>query len=368
MFVVAVVLCLLDRTNSPALAGAVVAAASFPSLVTGPVLGAWFDRARHRSALLSLDQAVAAVTIAAILLTAGKVPPAVLIAIAVVSGTTLPLSGGGFTSLIPALVPDELLVRANALEAASFNVATVAGPALAGSIAAAAGADAAVATEIGHYCVAFLLVLGIGAGPGSPQAESLRTTIRSGLAHVIRTPALAAVTLSGSLALLARGLLVIAFPLLAAEELGADPSAAGYLWGAFALGSLVGAVGLVRLHSDSRPELTMLAATALAALVMPAWALPNGIAAVGALVALSGLAYGPGLAATFTVRQRWTPERLRGQVFMTAASMKPALFAVGAALAGPIAADLGPGTAIVIAAGVQLAAAAAGWMVASARV
>src|SRR3954447_7811915 len=51
---VAVVLLVLARTHSPALAGAVVAGLSLPSLVTGPLLGAWLDRTpRRRSAFVA---------------------------------------------------------------------------------------------------------------------------------------------------------------------------------------------------------------------------------------------------------------------------------------------------------------------------
>ena len=45
-----------------------------------------------------------------------------------IAGVTYPLSFGGFTSLIPLVVPRPLLAQANALEATSFNTALIAGP------------------------------------------------------------------------------------------------------------------------------------------------------------------------------------------------------------------------------------------------
>ena len=63
--------------------------------------------------------------------------------VALVAGITWPLSFGGFTSLIPVIVPDKLLAQANALEATSFNLAIIAGPALAGTISAISGPDVA---------------------------------------------------------------------------------------------------------------------------------------------------------------------------------------------------------------------------------
>ena len=62
------------------------------------------------------------------------------------AGITWPLSFGGFTSLIPVIVPDELLAQANALEATSFNLAIIAGPALAGTISAIWGPAASLLT------------------------------------------------------------------------------------------------------------------------------------------------------------------------------------------------------------------------------
>ncbi len=49
----AVVLLALARTGQPALAGALVTAYALPALVSGPVLGAWLDRARRRKAARS---------------------------------------------------------------------------------------------------------------------------------------------------------------------------------------------------------------------------------------------------------------------------------------------------------------------------
>src|SRR6266511_3526020 len=141
MLAIAVVLLVLDRTSSPALAGATVAAASLPSVLTGPVLGAWLDRTRHRRAALAANQVLLAAALLGMLLAAGRAPAWVVPALAVVGGIGAPMLTGGITSMIPLLVPPGLLSRANALEAASFNSAAVLGPALAGTHAGAAGGD-----------------------------------------------------------------------------------------------------------------------------------------------------------------------------------------------------------------------------------
>src|SRR4051795_11693531 len=142
MFSVGVVLLVLERTGSAVLAGALVAAITLPSLFTAPLLGAWLDLRGRRKGLMMLDQAVASVALVAIALFAGRAPDVLMVAIAFAAGLMWPLSFGGYTSLIPVIVPEGLLSRANAIEASSFNVALIAGPLLAGAIAALVSPEA----------------------------------------------------------------------------------------------------------------------------------------------------------------------------------------------------------------------------------
>src|SRR5215212_10746400 len=101
MFSVSVVLLVLERTGSATLAGGVVAAITFPSLVTAPLLGAWLDLRGRRKALMMIDQVIASVAILCIALFAGRAPDVLMVAVAFCAGLTWPLSFGGFTSLIP---------------------------------------------------------------------------------------------------------------------------------------------------------------------------------------------------------------------------------------------------------------------------
>src|SRR4051794_22782836 len=161
MFGVGVVLLVLERTGSAALAGATVAAITLPSAITGPLLGAWLDLTGQRRWLMVFDQVVISVSLVAIVLVAGHGADFVLPLVALAAGLTYPLSFGGFTSMIPVLVPEELLPPANAIEASSFNAAMVLGPALAGGIAAAAGPAASLLVEAALSLAALALILTI---------------------------------------------------------------------------------------------------------------------------------------------------------------------------------------------------------------
>src|SRR3954462_8612599 len=171
MFSVGVVLLVLERTGSAALAGALVAAITLPSFFTAPVLGAWLDLHGRRKALMMLDQGVASVALVAIALGAGRASALLIVAIAFLAGLMWPLSFGGYTSLIPVIVPEPLLPRANAVEASSFNVALIAGPLLAGAIAALAGPEASVLTEAGMTAVTLLLLVGFDRLDSGPVRE-----------------------------------------------------------------------------------------------------------------------------------------------------------------------------------------------------
>jgi predicted MFS family arabinose efflux permease len=360
MFPVAVVLLVLARTGRAALAGAAVAATTLPSVVTGPVLGAWLDRTARRRLALASNQVVLGASLLAILAAAGRAPGPVLLLLAALAGLTAPLATGGFTSMIPSLVPERLLHRANALEASSFNTAAIAGPALAGAVAAGPGPAAAVAVEAGLCGLALLAILRLPrvARVAEPTA-SMTATIRQGLAHLAATPVLRGVTVATAVALGGLGLLTLALPFLA-ERLGAGLAGAGYLWAALEAGGMAGALAGARLLAGWPPQRVVMAGLALLGLVMATWPLAPSFPVALLLVALAGVLEGPAFAATFATRQRWSPAALRGQIFTTAASLKVGAFAVGAALAGPTVERLGPGGALLAAGTVQVLAALLG--------
>jgi len=360
MLTVAVVLYVLERTGSAPLAGATVAAVTLPSLVSGPVLGAWLDRLSRRTALLAADQAVMAAALAALVLAAGRAPDWTVPLIALVAGATFPLSTAGFTTLLPSFVERELLPAANALEASSYNLAIVGGPALAGVLAALAGPGVAVAVEGALKLAALALALTLRERPrqrtGEAAAPSVAASVRAGFALVWRAPALTAVTAAAAIGMCGRGLLVLGFPLFAVQSLHEPRAAGGYLWAALAVGSIAGALGLARLQRTRPAEGIALAALGAGGAIMLLWPLASSLPVALVLVALGGLALGPGLGAQLSVRQDQTPPELHGQIFMTAAAMKVGAFALGAAAAGPLVTALGAGDTLAVAGGFQLAA------------
>jgi MFS family permease len=361
MFPVAAVLLVLDRTGRPGLAGAVVAAFTLPAVVTGPVLGAWLDRTSRRRLALASNQVLLTASLLGLLAAAGRGPGWVLPPLAALAGLTGPLATGGYTSMIPLLVPEPLLARANALEASSFNTAAIAGPAVAGALAAIAGPASAVLAE------AVLAALAVGAiarlprvaVPAGDRPDPLGATIRQGLRHLARTPVLRGVTVATAVGMGGTGLLTLALPFWA-ERLGAGRAGAGYLWAALEAGAIAGALAAARPTAPWPPQRVVLAGLGLFGLAILAWPLAPSFPVALVLVALAGVVEGPSFAATFATRQRWSPAALRGQIFTTAASLKLGAFAVGSALAAPTVARGGVGGTLVAVGAIQLLAVALG--------
>ena len=140
------------------------------------------------------------------------------------------------------IVPDELLAQANALEATSFNLAMIAGPALAGTISAISGPDVVADRRGGpDHRRRLGLIARIPAidarepEPPTPGGRCARSCA-TGLRHLAATPALRSVTAAGAINLGGLGPADRRVSVLRHDELGADRSVSGYMWAAFAGG------------------------------------------------------------------------------------------------------------------------------------
>ncbi len=355
---IAVVLVVIARTHDPRLAGLVVAAFTVPTLVTGPVIGALLDHLRAKRALFAANQATLAAALAAVVVLAGHVPGAVLIAAGLLAGLTAPVLTGGFSSLVPLVVPPSGLRRANALDAASYNVAGLAGPALVAAIAGAAGASLALSAVAGIAALGLVLVLPVpmrpaaphgshraqspGAGPapaGQAAFSSLPAAVADGLRLLRDVPLLRSATIATTLSQFAQGLLPVALPLLAVR-LGHPASASAWLLTALSGGGLAGSLASGRLLARRTAPAVLITATAACGACLAALAAAPGLGPALGLAALAGIADGPVLASTLTIRQRTVPPGRYAQAAATAASLKTGAYALGAATAGLLAAAL----------------------------
>ena len=365
---VAMVLLVLDRTSSPALAGAVVGALALPALVTGPLLGAWLDRTARRRWVFVANQVLLLGVLVALLAVTGSAPSYVVVLLGLLAGVTAPVLTGGFTGLIPPLVPAAFLRRAYGAEATSYNLAGVVGPALAGALAAAASPDVAVAATAAVSALALGAVLRVPMPPPAEGAAAvgLVRTVTTGLRLLATVPPLRAVTVATTVSFTGMGALPVVFPLLAVE-VGQPAAAGGALFSAFALGALGGSVAVASRVPRTGPMRMAFLGIAGLAVAFTAVAFAPTLPVAIALVAVAGAIEGPVLASTLAVRAAHSPPHLQTQVVTTAASLKFGGFALGSAVAGVVVAAHGVRAGLLALAAMQVLGLALGLLARTSR-
>jgi MFS family permease len=334
---IALVLLIIARTGDPRLAGIVVGAFTVPTLVTGPVLGAYLDRMRRKRPLFAANQVLLAAALAGVLAVAGHGPDWLLAVFGLCAGLTAPVLTGGYSSLVPLVVPADALGKANALDSASYDVAGLSGPGLVAAIAGVFGAGAALACVAAIAAAGLLLVLvapmPAAVRPRVAGGESVAAAVADGLRLLRDSRPLRAVTIAGAASQFFQGPLPVALPLLAVA-LGHSTSDGGWLLTAISAGGLIGSLLSHRLLMWRSGRTVFAGALFGFFACLAAMAVARGFWAAMTLAALAGLADGPSFAATLSVRQRLAPPDRYAQVSATGASLKTGAYALGAASVG----------------------------------
>jgi MFS family permease len=337
MLSVVLVLFVLQRFHSPALAGLVVFMTIGPSLALSPVAGALLDR-YGRVRLMMLDFVVAAAALCAMagLSAAGRLSAPPLIILAALSGVTGILSMAGMRSMVPLMLPEELWGRGNAIDSSGYTITIIVGPAIGGFLVAVAGPEAAILVAAAIYAVSAAALVGVRE-PGERRAhvESLWRSAVDGVRYVARHPVLRGVAVSLAALNVGAGVMVVAMPVLALQQLHGDSTAVGVLWAVQGVGALSGfAFGRIDTRGHERRViiagiLVMAAGTALMAVAPNLWVL-----GLGSL--LMGLATGPVDVTLFSLRQRVTPVQWLGRVIAVSMSLNFMGFPIGSAISGAL--------------------------------
>jgi MFS family permease len=361
-------------TGRPGTGSGLLASLTIAGAAGGPLFGALLDRSRRPDRLLAWTLAAYALGIVALQAAVGRLSMPALAAIALLAGLFNPAVAAGWTAQLPRVVTGRELDRGSALDALTFSAASLAGPALAAGVAAGIGARAAVLTSAGLVALAVpsacslsryrpAATTGTGQGPAALH-PTLGRQMAAGFAVIVARRPLLRATVTSVVSYVGIGMLLVCCPLLGAQRLGGAARGA-LLISATAVASLTANAILARWPGPprrrrpgcSQPDTWVLSSTLVIGASMAAAAVAPGWLTLAA-VALSGAGEGPQLTALLAVRHRETPAHLRGQVYTTAASLKIAGLAAGAALVGPLAGWSVTGC-LLIAAGTQLVAAAA---------
>jgi len=309
----------------PRLAGLLLAATTFPQLVTGPLMGRALDRAARPATTAALAAGLSAAACAC-LVVADLRPGPSIVAAAVLAVST-PVLTGGLSSLVMGWSEDHAGLAA--WDSTGYNAAGLAAPVMVTVAALWRPPVAIAALGVASLAVVIALVaVGVPRQPGPEPADRHPARVRDALATIVGSPSLRAVTIGTTL--LSAGLGGLELALAAAVTArGLPVERAGVLVTVIAVGALAGSIALTR-RSIPLPAATMTLVavgatglTVIALAVSPWWAMV-------ALAAVLGLLDAPLLVGTYRARTEASPPAVRAGVFTLAASAKLGAGSLGA--------------------------------------
>ncbi len=357
---------MISLAQSADMVALVQASLTLPVVLLSLIAGAMADNLDRRKVLLGAQVFMLLVSFA---LTAcawtDLITPWLLLLFTFAIGCGAAFNAPAWQASVGDMVPRAELPGAVALNSMGFNIARSIGPAIGGSIVAAAGAAAAFAVNSVSY-IALIVVLARWR-PTRPARtlprETLGLAVAAGVRYVAMSPAIRIVLLRSAVFGIAAGAVMALLPVVAKVLLSGGPLTYGLLLGAFGLGAVAGAFVNARLREAMSTEAIVRAASIALAIAAAVVGLSNHLLAtmMGLFVAGAGwlLALSTFNVAVQMAAPRWVVARALSLYQMAAFSG----LATGSWLWGEVAAGVSVNAALLMASLVMLAGAALGrWL------
>ena len=301
-------------------------AAMAPVALLAPVAGHVVDRIRAKPLLITLGFVEGVVCVG---LGYWHSIPSTL-ALVVVLNVSISFSMPGYAALVPAIVGDEHINRANGTLQATQGVAFILGPVLGGLLVGWTG------QSVPLYLDGASFVLGT-IGTSLLHADRRMT---AGVRHVVGDPVLAPVILDFFVFLLALGMVNVAEVFFVIRTLHGTPLDYGALGAAFGAGTILGSIVAGRLDQDQYPLVRwLLAMVVLAGVSVSAISFVGVVAEIYPFMTVAGFAVGVVNVAATSLFALRTPEALRGRAFAAVNALVQSA-QVGAFLLGGLALGL----------------------------
>ncbi|HEX6818643.1 MAG TPA: MFS transporter, partial [Ktedonobacterales bacterium] len=338
---IALVLFVLQRFHSPALAGLTTFLAIAPGLACSPIAGALLDRnGRVRMILVDYAMAAGALILIFVLALTDHLNPVVLLPIVTLSSLTNPLSATGVRTLFPLVTPRDLWDRANAIDSGSQALAFVLGPALGGYLIAWFGAGAFLGTAL-LFVLAGLVLFGIKDPPTavSDTGPLLRSAWQA-LVYVLHNASLRGITLTFLASNIGGGIQQLALPVLIFTHFHWGADAVGELWSVAGVATVIAGLTVGRVRTDGNERrMISVGMTVLSlggVLLVAADRVSFGLPLLVVAMLLFGFSAGPIDLGIFALRQRRTDPAWFGRAFAVSMALNYAGAPIGSALGGPI--------------------------------
>jgi MFS family permease len=238
---VALVLLVHNRDKTGLAVGSLLLVQAIPRFF-GPVAGTVADRVEQRALMIGCDLTNAAL-FGAIAFWTPSLP--ILLVLAGASSCVDTLFSPAGRSALPALVPRDDLLQANAWLATSFNLQLALGPMIGGATVLALGPGGALAANTATFLLSAVLLSRLP--PLRSVDENLRGFIATGtegLRYAWQTPVVRVVILALFFAVTFAAMDNVALVFLVQDTLGGGPLAFGLLSAAYGVGMVVASAGL----------------------------------------------------------------------------------------------------------------------------
>ncbi len=328
--------------HSPIKAGVIAMLSILPGLVVSPLAGNALDRLRtSRCVIADYWFTAALLAVMAVLAARHALSFPLLGVLAAVTSLTTPLSQGGTRALVPALVPEPLWNRANALDSISVELSYVVGPPAAGVCFAVFGSPATLAATAAAFGLAALPLLRLGNQGRTAGTAPAPGSTWSGIRYVLGNPALRGSALSMLTSRIGMGALTVAIPVLTLRHLHAGTSAVGLMWATAAVAATVSHMVFGRVNTSQTERRWICFGMAGAGSGMLVVAVSGSLAQALAGMILLGSSQGPIDVTTLSLAQRRTDPAWMGRSFSITQTLATVGLPLGALLGGGVAGATG---------------------------
>ncbi len=349
IYVVAIALQVLEISNSASSLAMVGLAWSAPQVVLMLASGALSDRLDRRKLMIAGDLIrLAAISAIGLLSIADDLTMPVLIVIVVVFGAGQAIFQPAFSSIVPTIVPEEMLVEANSLAQVVRPASMLfLGPLIGGLLSGVIGVGGAFLIDGATFAWSAVMILMIRTRHVSHEgsSSSLWAEIVEGIRYVRSETWILVALVAATVSLLCVwGPWEVLVPFVVTNDLGGGGVALGLVFGAGGLGSVLVGLTLGQRGALPRRPLTVMYLAWAVGMLMTAgfgvataiWqAMVFGFLAEGSIALLIVL--------WFTMLQRLVPRHLLGRVisldWMISIAGVPLSFAIVGPLAGAFGAD-----------------------------
>jgi hypothetical protein len=333
-----------DLSNSPSSLAAVGIAWSLPQVALMLASGVLSDRLDRRRLMIAGD-AIRGVTIGFVgfLSITGALTMPRLVGLVVVYGIGQAIFQPAFSSIVPTIVPDDLLVQANSLGQFVRPVAwTLLGPLIGGALVAGVGPGWAFVADSGSFAFSAAMILAMRTRHVR-QPEHERSSpvedLKEGLRYVRRTTWLWVAMVAATVSLLATwGPWEVLVPYVVRNDLGGSAAALGLVFGAGGVGSVTAAIVLGQRGRLPRRATTWLYLTwALGMLMTAGFGLVTRIWQAMLVALVSETSITVLIVIWITLVQRLVPQNLLGRVMSVDWMISTAGVPLSFAVVGPAA-------------------------------